>query len=294
MPQPLRIAVAGALGRMGRQTVSAVEADTRLTLAARFHRPGAAGEGLVGRDEALALADVIIDFTTPAASAELAEACAVRGGPALVIGSTGFDCAELAAIAGAALRVAIVRSGSYSLGLNMLTGLVEQAARALGPGDCDIEIFEAHHRQKVDAPSGTALMLGEAAARGRGVDLDAVARRARDGITGARPQGEIGFSVMRGGSVVGEHSVSFLADGEVLTLAHSAQDRSMFARGAIAAALWVAGRPPGQYDMRDVLGLNNRAGERPALSLHDLFTGTGRPSVGGPGCGDFQDSLKAG
>ena len=257
MPQPLRIAVAGALGRMGRQMASAVEADRRLALAARFHRPGTIGERLVSRDEALALADVVIDFTTPAASAELSEACAARGGPSLVIGSTGFDAAELAAIAAAAKRVAIVRSGSYSLGLNMLTGLVEQAARALGPGDCDIEIFEAHHRQKVDAPSGTALMLGEAAAGGRGVDLQAVARRVRDGITGPRPSGEIGFSVMRGGSVVGEHSISFLADGEVLTLAHSAQDRSMFGRGAIAAALWVAGRPPGQYDMRDVLGLNN-------------------------------------
>ncbi|RJT34304.1 4-hydroxy-tetrahydrodipicolinate reductase [Mesorhizobium waimense] len=253
---PLRIAIAGALGRMGLQMAVAVEADPRLALAARFHRPGAAGEGLVSRDEALASADVVIDFTTPAASAELAEACAVRGGLALVIGSTGFDDRELAAIAAAAKTIAIVRSGSYSLGLNMLTGLVEQASRALDPGDCDIEILEAHHRHKVDAPSGTALMLGEAAAKGRGVELEAVARRVRDGITGARSQGEIGFAVVRGGSIVGEHSVSFLADGEVLTLAHSAQDRSMFARGAIAAALWVAGRPPGEYDMRDVLGFN--------------------------------------
>lgn len=255
MPQPLRIAIAGALGRMGRQMVEAVVADPRLALAARFHRPGSTGEGLVSRDEALALADVIIDFTTPAASAELAEACALRGGPALVIGSTGFDAAELAAIAAAAKKIAIVRSGSYSLGLNMLTGLVEQAARALGPGDCDIEIFEAHHRSKVDAPSGTALMLGEAAAQGRGVALADVARRGHDGVTFARPSGEIGFAVARGGSIVGEHSVSFLADGEVLTLSHSADDRSMFARGAMAAALWVAGRPPGEYTMRDVLAL---------------------------------------
>ncbi|TGP21759.1 MULTISPECIES: 4-hydroxy-tetrahydrodipicolinate reductase [unclassified Mesorhizobium] len=254
MPQPLRIAIAGALGRMGRQMAEAVQADPRLELIVRFHRPGSAGEGLVERDEALALADVVIDFTTPAASAELAKACAARGGPALVIGSTGFDAAELAAIAEAAKTIAIVRSGSYSLGLNMLTGLVEQAARALGADDCDIEIFEAHHRFKVDAPSGTALMLGEAAARGRGVRLDGVAKHARNGIVGPRPQGEIGFAVLRGGSIVGEHSVSFFGEGEKLTLSHAASDRSMFARGAIAAALWVAGRPPGEYDMRDLLG----------------------------------------
>ncbi|MCV3210251.1 4-hydroxy-tetrahydrodipicolinate reductase [Mesorhizobium sp. YC-39] len=249
---PIRIAIAGARGRMGRQMIEAVEADRRLTLAACFHRPDVAGDGLVSRDEALAAADVVIDFTTPAASAALAQSCAARGGPALVIGSTGFDAAALATIATASKTIAIVRAGSYSLGLNMLVGLVEQAARVLGPGDCDIEILEAHHRHKVDAPSGTALMLGEAAARGRGVELDAVTRR--DGITGARPQGEIGFAVLRGGGIVGEHSVSFCAESEIVTLAHAAQDRSMFARGAIAAALWVAGRRPGEYDMRDVLG----------------------------------------
>lgn len=253
MPHPLKIAIAGALGRMGRQMALAVEADPRLALVARFHRQGSPGEGLVERDEALAIADVVIDFTTPAASVELAKACAARGGPALVVGSTGFELAELAAIATASKSVAIVRSGSYSLGLNMLAGLVEQAARALGP-DADIEILEAHHRLKVDAPSGTALMLGEAAARGRGVGLDDVARRGRDGVTGPRPAGEIGFAVLRGGSIVGEHSASFLSQGETLTLSHSAGDRSMFARGAIAAALWLVERPPGEYDMRDVLG----------------------------------------
>ncbi|TPJ61481.1 4-hydroxy-tetrahydrodipicolinate reductase [Mesorhizobium sp. B2-7-1] len=254
MPQPLRIAIAGALGRMGRQMAQTIAADPRLELVARFHRPGSTGEGLVDRDEALALADVVIDFTTPVASAELSQACAARGGPALVIGSTGFDRTELEAIAEAAKKIAIVRSGSYSLGLNMLTGLVERAARALGADDCDIEVFEAHHRMKIDAPSGTALMLGEAAARGRGVELDDVAKRARDGLVGARPTGEIGFAVVRGGSIVGEHSVSFLTKGETLTLSHAAGDRSMFARGAIAAALWIAGRPPGEYEMRDVLG----------------------------------------
>ncbi|MER8430698.1 4-hydroxy-tetrahydrodipicolinate reductase [Mesorhizobium caraganae] len=253
MLQPLKIAIAGVLGRMGREMAEAIAADPRLRLVARFHRPGGAGGGLVERDEALAIADVVIDFTTPAASVELAKACAARGGPALVIGSTGFNASELAAIAEAAKSIAIVRSGSYSLGLNMLAGLVEQAARALGP-DADIEILEAHHRLKVDAPSGTALMLGEAAARGRGVGLDDVARRGRDGVTGPRPAGEIGFAVLRGGSIVGEHSASFLSQGETLTLSHSAGDRSMFARGAIAAALWLVERPPGEYDMRDVLG----------------------------------------
>jgi len=255
MPQPLKIAIAGALGRMGRQMTETILADPRLELIARFHRPGSPGEGLVERDEALALADVVIDFTSPAASVELAKACSARGGPALVIGSTGFSAPELTAVADAAKKIAIVRSGSYSLGLNMLTGLVEQAARALGGDDCDIEILEAHHRMKVDAPSGTALMLGEAAAHGRGVRLDDVAKRARDGLVGPRHAGEIGFAVLRGGGIVGEHSVGFFTEGETLTLSHAAGDRSMFARGAIAAALWVAGRAPGEYDMRDVLGL---------------------------------------
>ena len=243
---------------MGRAVSEAVEAEAGLTLAARFGRPGRGGEGLVGQDAALVAADVVIDFSTPAASAALAEVCAGRGGPALVIGSTGFDAGQLAAIESAALKVAIVRAGNFSLGVNMLMGLVEQAARKLGPDAYDIEVFEAHHRRKVDAPSGTALMLGEAAAKGRGVALSGVAKRSRDGITGARAPGEIGFSVMRGGDIVGEHSVSFIADDEILTLSHSARDRSLFARGAVVAARWVAGRSPGQYDMRDVLGFSGR------------------------------------
>jgi 4-hydroxy-tetrahydrodipicolinate reductase len=257
VPQtPIRIALSGALGRMGRQMADAMQGDARLALTARFHRPGTVGEGLVSRDEALAIAEIVIDFTTPAASADLARVCSERGGPALVIGSTGFDAAELAAIANAAKTIAIVRSGSFSLGLNMLVGLVGRAARALDPNDWDVEIVEAHHRHKIDAPSGTALMLGQAAASGRGVELETVARRVRDGVIGPRPLGEIGFAVMRGGSIIGEHSVSFCAEGETVTMSHAAGDRIMFARGAIAAALWVAGRPPGEYDMRDVLGLN--------------------------------------
>lgn len=248
--------MAGALGRMGQAVSKAVEKEPGLTLVAGFGRPGVTGEGLMSQEAALSDADVIVDFTNPAASVALAETCAARGGPALVIGSTGFDAAQIAAIAEASRKVAIVRAGNFSLGVNMLMGLVEQAARRLGPDDYDLEIFEAHHRRKVDAPSGTALMLGEAAARGRNVELSKVARHARDGITGPRPTGEIGFSVMRGGDVIGEHSVTFAADDEILTLSHSARDRGLFARGAVVAARWVVGRPPGEYDMRDVLGFS--------------------------------------
>ena len=159
----------------------------------------------------------------------------------------------------ASRRIAVMKSGNFSLGVNMLIGLVRQAAAALPASQYDIEIFEAHHRRKVDAPSGTALMLGDAAAEGRGVDLFKVQTKARDGVTGPRVEGQIGFSVMRGGGVVGEHSVSFAAEDEILTLSHSALDRGLFARGAVEAAIWTAqpapgGKPPGLYDMQDVLG----------------------------------------
>ena len=155
----------------------------------------------------------------------------------------------------AAGRIAIVRAGNFSLGVNLLIGLVRQAARALPAHDYDIEVLEAHHRRKVDAPSGTALMLGEAAAQGRGVELAAHARRGRDGIGEVRREGDIGFASLRGGGIVGEHSVMFAAEDEIITLSHSARDRSLFARGALQAAVWVAGKPPGLYDMQDVLGL---------------------------------------
>jgi 4-hydroxy-tetrahydrodipicolinate reductase len=251
---PLKIAVAGALGRMGQAVAALVAADPGLTLAGRFDRPQATDEGLISRDQALAAADVAVDFSTPSASVALAEAAAKAGRPALVIGTTGLDEAQTAAIDAAAKRVAIVRAGNFSLGVNMLLGLVEQAARALPAEAFDVEVFEAHHRRKVDAPSGTGLMLGEAAAAGRGVELAKVAQRGRDGITGARKPGDIGFSVMRAGGIVGEHAVVFASDEEILTLSHSARDRSLFARGALAAARWVAGKPPAAYDMRDVLG----------------------------------------
>lgn len=255
---PIRIAVAGALGRMGRAVAAAVDLRDDCEVFARFDRPGAEGEGVVERDQALAAAQAVIDFSTPAASADLARACAARGEVALVIGSTGFDEDQIAAIDAAAKTIPVVRAGNFSLGVNMLLGLVEQAARALPAADYDIEVVEAHHRRKVDAPSGTALMLGEAAARGRGVALAEVARRVRDGITGERPAGEIGFSVQRGGGIIGEHSVLFAAQDEILTLSHSARDRGLFARGAVEAALWAVRQPPGAYDMVDVLGLRSR------------------------------------
>lgn len=238
---------------MGHAIAAAATTIEGLEVAARFDRPDAAGEGLVTAEAALAAADVVIDFTRPEASVALAQAAAERG-VAMVIGSTGFEPEHLAAIAEASQRTAIVRAGNFSLGVNMLMGLVRQAAAALPADVYDIEIAEAHHRHKIDAPSGTALMLGQAAAAGRGVDLDSVARRTRDGITGPRPPGEIGFSVLRGGGIVGEHSVMFAAEDEILTLSHSGRDRTLFARGALAAALWVVGKRPGEYDMQDVLG----------------------------------------
>ena len=256
MSEPIKIAVGGALGRMGHAVAKMVEADPKAVIAARYDRPGAAWTGRLDEKEyALNVASVVIDFSTPAASVELAQLAAQMGGPALVIGATGASNEERAAIAEAARKVPIVFAGNYSLGVNLLMGLVAQAARALPADVFDIEVFEAHHRHKVDAPSGTALMLGEAAARGRGVKLDDVARRTRDGITGERPVGEIGFSVLRGGGIVGEHSVTFAAEEEILTLSHSGRDRGLFARGALVAAHWVVGKPPGLYDMQDVLGM---------------------------------------
>jgi len=261
----LKIGIAGALGHMGRAVIAAVAVREDAVVTAVFDQPAHAGEAVDGHTlgdlaATLAASDVVIDFSTPKASVELARRAAERGSPALVIGATGASAEDEKAIAAAAKHIAIVRSGSFSLGINLLLGLVDQVARRLGPEDWDIEVFEAHHRRKVDAPSGTALMLGGAAAKARGVDLAKIAERGRDGLTGARAKGAIGFSVMRGGGLVGEHSISFIAEDEVLTLAHSARDRSLFARGALAAALWVADKPPGLYDMQDVLGFTSADG----------------------------------
>jgi len=237
--------ISGARGRMGRAVSQVLDARKDVVVAARFDR---------GETPDLSLCDVIIDFSTPEASVELAERCAEAGGPALVIGSTGLSPEEEARIEAAADRVAIVRSGNFSLGVNILIGLVEHAAQRLDARDWDIEVLESHHRRKVDAPSGTALMLGEAAASGRNVELDDVRAAPRNGVGEPRAEGEIGFAALRAGGIIGEHSVIFASDDEVLTLSHSAIDRSLFAKGAVAAAAWVRNRRPGLYDMQDVLG----------------------------------------
>ena len=254
LSQPIDIAVAGALGRMGQAVATVISGRQDVRLAARFDRPGTAEDSLVEADAALAVAQVVIDFTTPAASVALAQSAASRGGPALVIGSTGCSEEQLAAIAQASKSIAIVHAGNYSLGVNMLMGMVAKAARALGPEVYDIEIFEAHHKRKVDAPSGTALMLGEAAANSRGRDLKELRSAPYDGITGPRETGKIGFASLRAGGVIGDHTVMFASEDEMLTLSHSAMDRSLFAKGAVAAAAWVRNRRPGLYDMQDVLG----------------------------------------
>jgi 4-hydroxy-tetrahydrodipicolinate reductase len=237
--------ISGARGRMGRAVSTVLDAREDVVVAARFDR---------GETPDLSLCDVIIDFSTPDASVELARTCAERGGPALVIGSTGLTPEQETDIHKAAEKIAIVRSGNFSLGVNILIGLVEHAAQRLDAADWDIEVLETHHRRKADAPSGTALMLGEAAASGRGEDLADVRMPPYDGITGEREPGKIGFASLRAGGVIGEHTVLFASEDETLTLSHSAVDRSLFAKGAVAAAAWVRSRPAGLYDMQDVLG----------------------------------------
>lgn len=259
MSKPLKIGIQGAAGRMGAAVIAAVRATPHMDLVALADAPDRAGqtvEGLTlsGVEALLEAAEVVIDFSTPAASLALARTAAERGAAALVIGTTGLTAEEDKTIAAAARRVPIVKSGNYSIGVNVLAGLVRQAAERLGPEDWDVEILESHHRRKVDAPSGTALLLGAAAAAGRNRTLDELRTPAREGITGARASGTIGFAALRGGGIVGEHSVTFAADEEIITLSHSARDRGLFARGAIAAARWIAGRRPGFYDMMDVLG----------------------------------------
>jgi 4-hydroxy-tetrahydrodipicolinate reductase len=257
---PVRIGIAGALGRMGRAVEAVVAARDDVRLAARFDRPGSAdpagagGLPLSDFETAASACDVIVDFTTGAASARTARLAAARGGPALVIGATGFSDEEDEAVREAAQSVAIVRAGNFSLGVNLLAALVEEAARRLGPQAWDIEVLEVHHRRKIDAPSGTALMLGHAAMRGRGETPAEATLPPRSGVGAERRRGGVGYASLRGGGVIGEHSVLFAAEDETLTLSHSARDRSLFARGALEAAVWVAGRPHGLYDMRDVLG----------------------------------------
>jgi 4-hydroxy-tetrahydrodipicolinate reductase len=270
MSNKMKIAVTGAAGRMGRELIRAVHGKDECVLAGAIERQGSlavgqdagllAGLGKLGTvitDDALevfAKADAVLDFTVPAASVEFA-GLAANARIVHVLGTTGLAAQDEAKVEAAARHAVIVRSGNMSLGVNLLSALTRKVAGALD-ADFDIEILEMHHRHKVDAPSGTALMLGKAAAEGRGVDLDKVGVRVRDGHTGARRRGDIGFANLRGGSVVGEHSVLFAADGDLIELKHRAADRGIFARGALKAALWGRGKRPGLYSMMDVLGLD--------------------------------------
>lgn len=267
----LSIAIAGVAGRMGGALIRAAsEARQEVDIVGGTEHAGSAALGAdlgtVARARPLgvtatsdvavaaAKADIWIDFSAPDASLAALDALAATKVRAAVIGTTGLSAQQEARIADAAKRLAIVRSGNFSLGVTLLASLVREAAAKLGDG-WDIEIVEMHHHRKIDAPSGTALLLGEAAAEGRGQPLKDLRLAPRDGVTGKRPEGGIGFAVVRGGGVVGEHDVVFAAEREVVRLSHQALDRAVFADGALAAAIWVADKPPGLYSMRDVLGL---------------------------------------
>ncbi|WP_108051183.1 4-hydroxy-tetrahydrodipicolinate reductase [Bosea sp. 124] len=266
----MRLVVVGAAGRMGRMLIKAIHEAPGCILSAAIERPGSAMLGqdagvlaglpasgvLVGEDApaAFAAAEGVLDFTTPDSTVAFA-ALAARARIAHIVGTTGLEPQHLAKLEGSAQETAIIRSGNMSLGVNLLAALVRKVAATLGT-DWDIEIAEMHHRMKVDAPSGTAVLLGEAAAEGRAVDLAKQRVAVRDGHTGARVPGTIGFATLRGGTVVGDHKVIFAGTGERLELSHIAEDRSLFAQGAIKAALWGRGRKPGLYSMADVLGLD--------------------------------------
>jgi 4-hydroxy-tetrahydrodipicolinate reductase len=266
----MKIGIVGCAGRMGRMLVKAVHETKGAELAGGSEAPHS---DAVGEDPALLaglpasglkitadartlfeVSDAVVDFTAPAATVMHAQ-LAAETGTALVPGTTGLNADQQAAIAKAAQSVAIVQAANYSVGVNLLLGLTEQAAKMLGP-DFDIEVLEMHHRHKVDAPSGTALALGHAAAAGRGVKLDEVSDRVRDGHTGERVRGHIGFATLRGGMVVGDHSVIFASDDERIEITHKAADRGLFAKGAVLAALWASDKPAGLYSMRDVLGFD--------------------------------------
>jgi 4-hydroxy-tetrahydrodipicolinate reductase len=265
----MRLVVVGAAGKMGRTLIRVIAETPGVTPSGAVERAGAAE---IGQDSGVlaglpangiaittdplplfAKADGVLDFTVPAATIGFAE-LAAQARIVHVIGTTGLSDDDEKKIAAAARHAVIVKSGNMSLGVNVLAALVRNAAKALD-ADFDIEILEMHHRQKVDAPSGTALLLGKAAAEGRAIDPADHSVRARDGITGARKRGDIGFATLRGGSVIGEHSVIFAGNGETIELTHKASDRALFARGALHAALWGRDKKPGLYSMADVLGL---------------------------------------
>ena len=265
----MRLVVNGAGGRMGQTLVRLIAETPGVVLAGAIERAGspAVGQdaarlagldpnGIIITDDPLTLltaAEGILDFTAPAATVELAT-LAAQMRIVHVIGTTGLTADDDAKLRAAARHAVIVRSGNMSLGVNLLAAVVKRVAQALD-SDYDIEIVEMHHNRKVDAPSGTALLLGAAAAAGRGINLAEHSDRGRDGITGARKKGEIGFAALRGGTVIGEHTVIFAGEGERIELTHKADNRVLFARGALKAALWANGRKPGLYSMTDVLGL---------------------------------------
>ncbi|QTD55280.1 4-hydroxy-tetrahydrodipicolinate reductase [Parasphingorhabdus cellanae] len=241
------IGIIGSQGRMGHALVNAIGEQEELSHA-----------GGVDQDDdfaaLLAQSDVLVDFSVPDGLSNRLDLCAEAGKPMLV-GTTGLEPAHHLSIDAAAKTVAVLQTGNTSLGVNMLAALVKQAASRLGD-DWDIEIVEMHHRHKVDAPSGTAILLGEAAAKGRGINLNDHSERGRDGQTGARQKGAIGFAALRGGSVAGDHQVILATDEERIELGHRAENRMIFARGAVKAALWLTQQQPGRYDMTDMLGLD--------------------------------------
>lgn len=261
MKTPLNIGIVGAGGRMGRSLLENAFATDTLNISAAIDRPGSARLGeQIGPQQIIATddlassieeCDVIIDFSTPDACMSAARVAADSGVP-VVTGTTGLSAAQQEELNVLAAQIPILQAANFSVGVNILAKLVELASRASGEG-FDLEVFEAHHKHKVDAPSGTALMLGKAAAKGRDLDLEEVATWAREGHTGARSSDEIGFQVLRGGDIVGEHTVFVCGAGERIELTHRATDRGIFARGALRAARWLHTQPPGKYDMADVL-----------------------------------------
>lgn len=264
-----RISILGAAGRMGRALIAEIAKDSELHLSGALERSDSlfigkdagvvagldAGNLLITHDvdAVFSVSDAVIDFTSPDYTALIA-AKAADYGIAHISGTTGLELRHFDALKSAAQRIPVMWSANMSVGVNLLQVLVEQAARSLSD-DYDIEIVEMHHRHKVDAPSGTALALGRSAAAGRGVNLEDVRQDVRSGQTGARPRGEIGFATLRGGDVVGDHSVIFAADGERIELGHKASSRQVFAVGAVRAAKWATLQPAGFYSMRDVLGM---------------------------------------
>ena len=269
--QTVKVGVIGAGGRMGRMLIEAVQENPQTRLSAAIERQGSS---LVGADagEVAAIGlinvqivdnlvsviddiDVLIDFSLPEATEQNMQICAEHN-VAMVIGTTGFNEQQEVALAAASQKVAIVYAGNYSTGVNLSLKLLEMAAKAFGT-EADVEVIEAHHKHKIDAPSGTAYMMAEAVAKGRGQNLKDVAVYGREGQTGARETGTIGIHAIRGGEIVGDHTVMFIADGEVVEITHRARVRMTFAAGAVRAATWIVQQPVGQYDMQDVLGLND-------------------------------------